>query len=179
MAKKTGMMGAGLGAFAGLVCAAWAGAAIAETKPAAKPAQLEALMRCQGEADGAKRLACYDSAVAAMQTAVASGDLRVQDKAEVQRLRLWNFGKSSLPVEQLAKEDEIDTLALKIVAVTPAGDSQWRFELENGQVWQHTEASTHFRAPKVGSTLTIKKAALGSYLVKVDDSRVARAKRIR
>lgn len=179
MAKQTGMRVAGLAAFAGLVCGAWAGAAVAETKPAPKPAQLEALMRCQGEADAAKRLACYDGAVSAMQTAVESGDLRVQDKAEVQRLRLWNFGKSSLPVEQLAKEDEIDMLALKIVAVTPAGDSQWRFELENGQVWQHTEASTHFRAPKVGSTLTIKKAALGSYLVKVDDSRVARAKRIR
>ena len=59
-----------------------------------------------------------------------------------------------------------------------SGDSQ--IKLMNGQVWQQTDNKRIYYSAKRGvDTATIKSAALGSYMMKLDDGLQFRAKRLK
>ena len=67
--------------------------------PQDRPETLERLMACRGIADNTARLACFDTAAGAPDTAQRQGDLVVIDRAGVAETRrqLFGFEMPSLP----------------------------------------------------------------------------------
>ncbi len=152
------------------------------------PAVLQKIADCRTVAGDAARLACYDAAAAALGEATAKQDIVVLDREAVRETRkgLFGFSLPRLPFfggdrgvkdakGDISREEitEIDGIA---AAVRPVGYRQFRIVLEDGAIWQTTEASST-DTPRVGSKIHIKRAALGSYLLKIDGGRGLKAMR--
>ena len=54
---------------------------------------------------------------------------------------------------------------------------KWVFELADGAVWRQTDTEVLAPSPRAGSKVEIKRAAMGSYLMKVDGQRPIRVRR--
>jgi len=76
-----------------------------------------------------------------------------------------------------AKVDGVDQLEAVITSVRSLGYGKWQIGLEDGAVWATTEAISA-RDPKVGQKIELKRAAMGSFMGKVDGGRAVRMKRI-
>ena len=146
---------------------------------------------CSAIDDASQRLACYDAAFgrpagattvaitptpalapAATATATAAADPVAQQRAE---FGLSDAAKKARDPQQSAQAESItDTLAE--LGQRPTGELV--FNLQNGQVWLQIEADTRTRV-KAGDTVTIRKGALGSFLLVGPDRVSVRVRRVR
>ncbi|MEW9854156.1 hypothetical protein [Novosphingobium sp. M1R2S20] len=121
-----------------------------------------------------------------MEQAIGNGEVVILDKGAVKETRksLFGFSLPRLPfLERGAKEqgpgeeDGFDQIEATIASVRSIGYGKWEITLENGAKWSTTEA---FRGPdpRAGKTLTIRRAALGSYIAKIGAARAVRVKRV-
>jgi hypothetical protein len=76
-----------------------------------------------------------------------------------------------------AQELDRVTLAVKTAERRPNGT--YRFTMENGQVWEQTDTYDLGRTLKGPFTAEVRKAAIGSFMLKVGDRPAVRAKRIK
>ncbi|MGC4250934.1 MAG: hypothetical protein QM605_05535 [Sphingobium sp.] len=160
------------------------GAASASPKAPPHARELDNLLACQSIRDDNQRLSCYDRQVAAIEGAATSGNLLVLDKDGVNTTRKSLFGFSLPGLDFLTGESAADhdqsalqTINAKIVAVRSAGYGKYLFTLDEGGEWQTIETLSN-RLPEVGMIITIKRAALGSYLAKVANWPAVRIKRV-
>jgi hypothetical protein len=142
------------------------------------------LVGCRGQADDQARLRCYDAAAAALAEATSAGAVVVIDREEVRRTRraLFGFNLPRLPFfggDNSQQEEEPSEIEGRIESARSAGYGKWVIELEDGALWQTTEADTRLGAPRIGQPVRIRKAALGSYMISVDRQRSVRAMRVR
>lgn len=162
-----------------LLAAGSAAAAVAQTR---QPAEIEALLACRTKAGEAERLACYDSAVAQIDQAVRSGNVAVVDGTEVRRVRRSLFGFSIPDFPFLGGKDgkeEVRELTATVQSASLDGFRKLTVTLANGAVWRTTEPLKGFRNPGRGSTVTLRKGALGGYWLTVANGRPVRAMRVR
>ncbi|HEY8617154.1 hypothetical protein [Phenylobacterium sp.] len=174
LATRTAMAAAVLLAFA-----AGAGPAAAQTK-AQRATALQKLSDCRKVADSGQRLACYDAAAEALETAEAKGDVVVVDREQAREVRRQAFGFSmpSLNLfERGEKAEDVETMTGKVVAARMNNAGKWVVELEGGAVWAQIDANEVPFSPKPGDPVRIKRASLGSYLMSVKNQRAFRAKR--
>jgi len=162
---------------AGTLAAAFAlaagGTAQAQDKPAAPlPEVFAKVLDCRGIADSAERLACFDAAVPALAKAQESKELRVVSREDVNRTRrgLFGFVGSGFGIfgndEDEDKKEEIKEITSVIKAVS--GDSgSYVFTLEDGAVWAQSD-ETYLKKPQAGKKITIRRAALGSFMGSVE-----------
>ena len=152
-------------------------AAVPPAARAAGPAKLDqapavqAVLECRKLTDAAQRLACFDAAAARMDDAQAKGDLVTIDKVQRQTLRKEAFGFSlpSLAIfDKGAPKEEAASLTLKVLSASRDAAGRWRFTLEGDQFWVQTDNESMTFDPKAGSTVVIRKGALGSYHMNVD-----------
>lgn len=149
-----------------------------------RPALLQKLIDCRTVSDPTQRLACYDAQVAAIDTAESNRELVVVDKEQIKQTRksLFGFGDIRLPFfgkkadATESEEDGVDFIESKIASLRSLSDGKWLFVLEDGARWSQTEPARS-RSPKVGETIKIRKAALGSYLANVNGRPAIRVKR--
>jgi len=169
----------GLVAAAGLL---WFGAALAATSAGPLPAAVQRLLDCRATTAESARLACYDAAVGELGRLLASGEIVVVDKERVAAVKREAFG-FSLPsinlFERNDKPQELAEVAATAVRVHRKLDGHWSVELDDGAVWEQTDDEKIVREPHVGSKVVIKKAALGSFLMKIDGQWGVRAQRVR
>jgi hypothetical protein len=148
---------------------------------------------CSAIDDASQRLACYDAAfgrpaaattvsitpapalapaATATATATAAVDPVAQQRAE---FGLSDAAKKARDPQQSTQAESItDTLAE--LGQRPTGELV--FNLQNGQVWLQIEADTRTRV-KAGDTVTIRKGALGSFLLVGPDRVSVRVRRAR
>jgi hypothetical protein len=150
------------------------------------PVSLQNMLKCQSEKEDKARLACFDAQVAVFADAQVKGDVSVVDRAEVTKTRRGLFG-FRLPDFGLFGEKEkrdgapsegVDQLTAVIRSATQNADGGWIITLEDGARWEQIQVMTFGRRPRAGSTVTIERAALGSYKMKIDSSPAVRARRI-
>lgn len=146
-------------------------------------AVIDQIARCRAVADGTKRLACYDAAADTLETARKNKDLVVLDRTEVQATRRSLFG-FPLPKIRLFGggdgedgADAVKQLDGKVRGVTAAALNRWVFQLEDGTRWITTENDEGY-PPRVGETVVIRRAALGSYAASFNKRRSLKARRI-
>jgi hypothetical protein len=156
------------------------GAAIAETAASPLPAAVQRLLDCRGAPD-ATRLACYDGAVAEFGKLVSSGEIVVVDHERVAKVKRQAFG-FSLPslslFEHTDKPQELEQVTGVVTHASLGGDNKWILTLDDGSVWQQTDAGNLAKYPKKGSKVEIRRAAMGSFFMNVDGQRALRVKRV-
>lgn len=153
------------------------------TPDSAPPALFTAFTQCRSIAGDAERLACFDAAATRLAEAAEKREIVVLDRAEVRKTRrsLFGFNLPRLPFfgggnDDDPDEPEFQEINSKVASLRGIGYGKWRIGIEDGAVWQTTEAMRG--NPKVGDAVRIKKGLMGAYFLSVDEARAAKAMRV-
>lgn len=165
-----------------------AGAALALicAPASAQDISTEDVYACAEIAEDMARLACYDEAVGRLEAAETAGEIATVTRAEVEAVQRDSFGFSipSLPSIALPRlgggggeEDEIERLTVPVAAIERNAYDKAIITLENGQVWRQTDSGM-FSIRGIEEA-EIRRAALGSFMMKLDGGRSFRVERVR
>lgn len=154
-----------------------------EKELTAPPAIYTDLVACKSIADSNQRLACYDEKVAALETAQTSNQVVIADRKQVREARKGLFGLTLPRIRLFDGNGDEGAQITQITGVIKRArtirSGKWLISLEDGAVWQQTDVPrSTMRRPKVGDSIAIKRAALGSYLASVNDGRGFKVKRV-
>ncbi len=155
--------------------------------PPPRPESFEALVRCRAVTDDAARLACFDSAAAALQEAQERRDVVVVDRQQVRegRRRLFGLALPRIPIFGGGDDDDDDvaeqvrTLESTVSAATQVGYGQWQVTLADGAVWVQIDNNTLALRPRQGQRVVINRGALGSFMMRVNNQPGIRVRRVR
>jgi hypothetical protein len=175
-------------------------AVIAVMVPDRAPAQdiPQGLRACATEADDAVRLKCYDSEVRRLPASTAStqaGSSQAGSKragsaqsappvaAQPVMTPEQAFGYSgAIAREGVDRRNEqrntLDRIEVAVTKVEKKPLGEFVLTLENGQVWAQKSPEPGMR-PKVGDTVTIRRASLGSFLLTASNGRSTQVSRVR
>ncbi len=176
MTKLTRQAG-GVAAAAVVVLAWAAGLGRVSAAPSAPKAEaqraavLKAITDCRAVATPDARLACYDKAVDAFDTAEAKGQVIVVDREQVQAVRRQSFGFNIPSIAIFAKgarPDELDRVTIELSSAHQGGDGKWVMISKDDAVWRQTDDQTLALDPHAGSSVMIKNGVLGSFFCSVD-----------
>lgn len=155
-----------------------AGGALAQTAP--EPDVIKALKACSAIKANGERLACYDKAAQSVTKAQETGDVIIIDKNSARAARRQAFGLN-LPTLSILDRgaDKAETETLQAVITTARMDAEGRLvmTLEDGAVWRQIDDQRLGKSPKPGETVEIRKAAMGSYLMKIGSQPAIRVRR--
>lgn len=146
--------------------------AVAAAQTAPRPRHLGAIDACRAIAADTARLACFDREATALLAATASGQVSVVDRADMiaARRSLFGFSLPRLPFfsGDRSAEDNIDQIESTIRSVQEIERGRYRMVLTAGNaVWETTESTMRLNPPRSGDKIVIKKAALGSYFLRI------------
>lgn len=153
----------------------------------AENAYLEAVRACQPITEPNQRLACYDKAVGDMVAATEQGELQMVDRAQVRdaKRKLFGFSLPDFGIFGGGKDkagetvDEVDEVLVTTIASVRSGrDGNWILTTAEGAVWELAETPRRLMTPRVGQSLELRKAALGSYFIRINGQGGVRGKRI-
>lgn len=132
---------------------------------------VESLQSCRNVSDIAKRAACYDKLVDAA-TAQANANAVPRDPVR-------DFGSRDVPVPKAVRAEEPDAITTTVKTVSTNSKGGWVIVTETDAIWSQSDSEMPPRSPRVGQTIELKRAAMGSYMAKVDGGRAFRVKRVR
>jgi hypothetical protein len=164
----------------------------------AQQASLDKVYACTGMADDAARLACFDAAVAGLKTATETGDAVVVNRAQIEKAEKEAFGLAAPTLSALAesaaatakpmasttattpaaKPKALENVNLAVKAIDKGADGRYRFIMENGQVWRQSDDLKLAALGKGPWTAEIRKAAIGTFMLKLGDRTAVRVKRL-
>ncbi|SFS82000.1 hypothetical protein [Brevundimonas viscosa] len=148
--------------------------------PQQRPEMLERLTACRAVAEDAARLACYDAAAAAFESAERQGELVVIDRAAVNETRRQLFGFEMPTLPRLFGNDageDLDSIETTLERASLSGENRWVFRLADGSVWRQIDSERVRFRNRAGEPVRVRKASLGSFLMTVGDSRAVRVRR--
>jgi len=171
----------------GVMLLAFAGSAAAQSSPTGPPNQsrhLTAIEACRAIGADAARLACFDREAGALVSASRSGELSVVNRADMRTARrsLFGFALPKLPFFAGDKSaDEVpDTLDSTIVSAQSIANDRFRIKISAGDaVWETTESPINLSAPRAGEKIVIRKAALGSYFLRINGQNGVKGRRVK
>jgi hypothetical protein len=149
-------------------------------KPLGRPAAFEALVRCRAIQDEAARLRCFDQAAAKLEEAADKRELVVVDREQIRETKRNLFGLDIPNLNPFGGDDgveEIKTLEGVVASAFRDGAGRWVVTLEDGSIWAQTDNNTVALRPKKGHKVRINRAALGSYMMRLNGQPAVRAKR--
>lgn len=164
--------------------------AIAIAVPAAAKAQqaggsgtsayVTGLQQCQAITDDQARLRCFDTSVGQLVQATRAGQVTVVDQQQARAVRRSLFGFTVPRIGIFAGDDgdEAKELTAKVQRVRQGPDGRYRIELDGGAWWETVQRPEAGQGPRIGSTVRLRKAALGSYFMNIDGNRAVRARRV-
>jgi len=165
---------------AALALGAFAPSAQAQDRPAnaTTPATYRSVLDCRTLSDPAERLGCFDKAVHALAAATDARDVVVIDRATIRETKRGLFGLTLPSIKLFGgnDEEEVTEITGKIASVSDTRDGTSIFVLEDGARWKQTDGRYTF--PKPGQGIVIRRAALGSYMARVNDRPAIRVMRL-
>jgi len=142
----------------------------------------EAVRACAAETDVLRRLACYDRAAAQLVGAQAPGATptspadRDEPRTKSPEAR---FGVRNGPLDERKYATAPKEITATVILIEMRRSSgALVVSLDNDQVWMENQPSEYFPL-KVGDTVRIRSAALGSYVMFAPSKRTTRVTRIR
>ncbi|MFN3464113.1 MAG: hypothetical protein ACK4X1_08550 [Terricaulis sp.] len=149
--------------------------------PPANPGVLDQVYSCRTISDEAQRLACYDGAVGRLQEAQNTGNLVAVDRGQAQEMDREAFGFSLPSLSRIfgsnsgggnsgsstPRFERVDTIQMQIASVIHRRNMPSTFRMTNGQVWVQIDNEVA-RNVREGGQVTIERASLGSYLMRVE-----------
>ena len=159
-----------------------AGASAAPKPDRAQQAQiLKTLADCRPIADPTARLACFDKASADLVQAESTGAVVVIDRQQIREARRQAFGFDLAALNFFNRglsTEEANSLTDEVSAADQRSDGRWVLTLKSGAIWRQTENDPPNRDPHPGSKVLVKRAALGSFVMKIDDQPAIRVTRV-
>ncbi|MCT2559669.1 hypothetical protein N0B51_11830 [Tsuneonella sp. YG55] len=170
-----------------VIAALLAAALLAGESPAQSPEApdpVDALKECRAITRDADRLACLDRVSSAIVAAAERGDVHIVTQKDVEETRRGLFG-FSLPKLKLFETDRedgrepFDTLQSEVASARRLDARTYVFKItDGGATWQIKEAPARFVGPKPGDRVVFKRAALGSYFIRINDQVGVKGRRI-
>lgn len=148
--------------------------ALAQT-PSAPPATA-AVYACADIQGDTERLACFDEAVGRLRQAEMQGRVVTVDRAQVDTLERQAFGfnlpdfarvfpsLASVGGNSASQRESLESVQLEVREVLMRSDGRARFVMTDGQVWEQVLVE-NARNVRPGDTVTVRRAALGSYML--------------
>jgi hypothetical protein len=172
----------GFALFSSIICiAAFADAASAQqAAPSERPELLSRLVACRTVTAPEARLACYDAAAGALDSAERQGEVVVVDRAQVSaaRRQLFGFELPSITLFDSGPAPErIDAVETTLTRAVMAGEGKWTFVLADGSTWRQIDSERVNFQNRPGQPVRVRRASLGSYLLTIDRSRAVRVRR--
>jgi hypothetical protein len=148
-----------------------------------RSAALAKLAECRSIGEAAARLACFDRETAALEAAQASGAVVIVEREEIRSTRRKLFGLT-LPNLSVFGDDSpgaegISQIESKIRRISRNPYGKWIFELEDGARWAQIDTRELSRTPRVGDSIKIRRATMGSYLANVQGQIAIGVERVR
>lgn len=139
-------------------------------------AEYQNLMACSAVTPDVDRLACFDRETARLKAAEQSGAVIIMPRARVEETRraLFGFAVPSLP-DMMSGGPALD--AVETTLISASQSDGWVFRLADGSVWRQVDTTALNFRPREGMPVRIRRAAVGSYMLKVGDSPAVRARR--
>ena len=147
---------------------------------------LEIMRQCARIDDASARLACYDnnvrSAGAAPARNTVPGQMAAPQAAQGAPTRgsaVRGFGSEDVRTPERFTS-EASEITSRVSAVSRQQPGIYRLTLEDGAQWQFAEGVPFsYRPPSAGSTVSIERGSLGSFLLTYDNQAVVPVRRIR
>jgi len=149
---------------------------------------LNIMRQCAQIDDATARLACYDNNIRSAGSAsrpVVPGEMSAPAGgagAPLQTGGARGFGREDIrtPERFETPAGELDELNAQVQSVRQRGRGVYEITLEDGARWLFAETvDFSYRPPRSGSSITIDRAALGSFLMRFDGQQSVRVRRIR
>lgn len=164
-----------------LTAAGLATAALAQPKGEGRAQILQELVDCRKLTDDTARLACYDKASASLDQAEQKGDIVVVDREQARKVRRQAFG-FALPSLSLFEKgetpEELENVTGEVAVASVNGAGKWTIRLKDGAVWVQIDNNELHRTPKPGNPVKIRQAALGSFMMSINNGGGFRVKRV-
>lgn len=138
------------------------------------------LVDCRAIKETTDRLACYDREVASLDAAERSKDVVIVDKEQVREAKRTIFGLALPRIKLFGggdKSDEVSQIESRITSARE-GVEGWTIWLADGSIWRQADSNPIYRTPKPGLDVIVKRATLGSYIMRVGGSPGVKVKRI-
>lgn len=140
----------------------------------------EAVLACRKVADIPARVACYDQTTGDMEAAEARGDIVVIGRTQAASASREAFGLHVPTLGMLTRAlgpGEADRYDGVVRSVRADASGQWTLSLEDGAVWRQIDGFLT-RPPRAGSKVSIRKGALGSFLLNLDGQKAVKVHRV-
>lgn len=164
-----------------LAAAASATVAMAQPKGEGRAQMLQELVDCRKLTDDAARLACYDKASASLDQAEQKGDIVVVDREQARKVRRQAFGFSLPSISLFEKgetQEELENVAGEVAVASVNGAGKWTIRLKDGAIWVQVDNNELHRTPRPGNPVKIRQAALGSFIMSINNGGGFRVRRV-
>jgi hypothetical protein len=131
---------------------------------------------CAGVEEASARLACYDKAFPPAAGATTMADIEARRQRALEEFGLNRQQVIERLPEQL-REAEPDRIEGTVKGVVVRASGERVITLDSGQVWVLTQVTSRGRLA-AGDRVTIREAALGSYMLVTSTGVALRAKRL-
>lgn len=159
------------------------------TEQKASPAQsplVAAVTGCVELPSAEERHACYDRTVPPLAKAVADRNVYVVEKEAVKKTRRSLFG---LPLPDLGifggdeaepgDANTVESIESEVVSAQQGGYGNWVISLSDGSVWEQTDGQMIAPSPRKGRQVTVVRASMGSYKMRIGNQSGVRVRRLR
>lgn len=144
------------------------GAALS-VEASAQGAPIDKVRACASVTEDAARLRCFDAAVAGLK---AAGPVAAPVEAPVER-KIVKAPEAAASPPASARSlvpvptETPDRISIGVTAIDTGADGKLRFTLTNGETWRQTDTTTLKSLGKGPWEGELRKAALGSYTLKI------------
>jgi len=122
-------------------------------------------------------LACFDSAATRL---AAAGEVAVVSRQDIEQnqRRLFGFNVTALnPFSGSGRSEELQSISATMTSARNLGRGEWSITLDDGSVWRKTDGVDVLFSASRQYPVTVRRAALGSYMMKVANDPPFRVRR--
>jgi hypothetical protein len=153
--------------------------ATAAAQQEAPPTIVQRLLSCRQIADGAQRLACFDRESAHVSAGLQSRELVIIDKERARTASRSVFGFSIPNFGGLfGSRNEVSSIESTIRSARSNPYGGYTVALADKSVWSQTDDSPLGFPPRGGDPVTIRRGALGSFVMQVGGQPSVKVKRV-
>ncbi len=138
---------------------------------------LVAVTQCRAIAEPGARLKCFDTSVAALDSAERSEAVVVIDRQQVRETKRNLFGINLPDIGLFGNGEDLPQIETTLASASVDGAGHWSFVLADGARWMQTDDNIIARRPRANDKVIIKRAALGSFRLSVGGQPGVKAKR--
>lgn len=168
------------------ICAVLAGLAIsgpavAQPKSQTRAKLVQDLADCRKITEDTARLACYDRTATSLEQAEAKGDIVVVDRDQARQVRRQAFGFSLPSISLFEKgetQEELQNVTGEVAVASVNGAGRWTIRLTDGATWVQIDNNELHRTPKPGNPVKVRQAAMGSFMMSINNGGGFRVRRV-